>query len=636
LHQDNIQETFHNARQLLSSIDGPTLFGSSACPKSLRREFVAAWWGVTSISPRTQRARCCSSSLCRSIHRATHRELSATSPMRPLIHDVFRCHHVATIASPSGVGLDLRNRCKSFFHFFDTIGTRYSPSLSHEMTLLNLFFRSTLNPSMLENERFENDDTCFATAQSLFDDFFARYLVTFPNANSPTLLMPILSVEPLPEPLPVYDLSVPQHRNFVVSSVVVHNCDECMFVGICDACSHAACRDCMISPDQQLEPCFECNSVSCKKCIFDGKMPSRMRCYDCGSVFCVTCVRKKKSLVRRRCESETCDRKHWLCAKEHRRQKDMLMHPPGMKLEAVQQHNAQLCQHHHHQQQEILAMMQVSHASSAHSSPTRQQGQHPLLPSPSSVSAVAPQPQAHPHTHTAGRHHDHGHRHDSPRTHSPTPGGHVHDADCSHAPPPPSAAHAKLGLEEILTQMGLGNLKNRLFNDGLRITNIHLLKEHDLLDYGIQPAAASTALSELTAILQSYPSLFPSYAPPDPALSAAPHRHASQRQPRAPSVPTHLAPVARPALDPVAPAATSSHTADAIPKLTPVPLIDRIADRKRYPELNSNTIKYSKCDGCTAVKQCLFHCDFLPLSLSSSSSTFSSSSSGKETTTPKM
>ncbi|KAJ1663232.1 Pre-mRNA-processing-splicing factor 8 [Coemansia sp. RSA 1813] len=220
-------------------------FGSlSTAPASVQREFIAAWWGAGSIREACTRLISSKSPINSSGGSASNlaiydREVAVDSLRRltkwveGVLAQQFGISaqpfekQLGTSGSKRLLSVGLRLPNESLLSFSKHVGVRYSCSVARRFDILRRwhghlkladyhpqaltcrsanidnFYRKIRLPSQLNNDRYHG----------------TSYLET-------AVLVPIVSVTAEPTKRMVYDISVPEHENFIAGGVVVHNCRE--------------------------------------------------------------------------------------------------------------------------------------------------------------------------------------------------------------------------------------------------------------------------------------------------------------------------------------------------------------------------------------------------------------------------
>ncbi|KAJ2559073.1 Pre-mRNA-processing-splicing factor 8 [Coemansia sp. RSA 1933] len=208
----------------------------NTAPSSVKREFVAAWWGVGSVQEACTLAgspgaavdaigSSASSLASRNSNASVGSLTRSTEWVRCILAQQFGINAVPfeKMLDASGdkrlvaVGLRLPEEA-SLLSFSRQLGVRYSCRVARRFDMLRRWHghlkltrdRSHVAPSL----------KC-----ATVDDFY-RMIRLRSSRLETAVLVPILSVTAEPTKRMVYDISVPEHENFVAAGVVVHNCRE--------------------------------------------------------------------------------------------------------------------------------------------------------------------------------------------------------------------------------------------------------------------------------------------------------------------------------------------------------------------------------------------------------------------------
>ncbi|KAJ2804548.1 hypothetical protein H4R21_001603, partial [Coemansia helicoidea] len=162
-------------------------------PASVQREFIAAWWGCHSGAPPSSETK----------------TESVVEWIRGALATSFGIH----AASSPGTGLRLS--LHALAKYAESVGARYSCRILATLDVARRWNGYQTHAG--------SDAQC-----RTFDEF--QRMVLPPWSQKPTpqtsLLIPIAQVAHEAERHVVYDITVPEHENFVAGSVVVHNCRE--------------------------------------------------------------------------------------------------------------------------------------------------------------------------------------------------------------------------------------------------------------------------------------------------------------------------------------------------------------------------------------------------------------------------
>ncbi|KAJ1906844.1 Pre-mRNA-processing-splicing factor 8 [Coemansia sp. IMI 209127] len=202
-------------------------------PSSVQREFVAAWWGIgfvresctrlNSETPIDTSGGSASSLASHSSDLSMASLRRSTKWVESILAQQFGIHvepfekKVEASGSKTllAVGLKLSNG--SLLPFSKQVGVRYSCSVSRRFDVLHRWH------GYLKHR--DNNPHALSFKCACIDDFY-RQIRLGSNHPETAVLVPILSVTAEPTKRIVYDISVPEHENFVAGGVVVHNCRE--------------------------------------------------------------------------------------------------------------------------------------------------------------------------------------------------------------------------------------------------------------------------------------------------------------------------------------------------------------------------------------------------------------------------
>lgn len=239
------------------SIHLPDFLHCRDCPRSVRREFIAAWWGKDGVLPHYSNDQLSGScrmrvSVCVDNEVQSLEELSK---MRDMVCDIiltkretvqvrvkdhfYYDHHkrIKITFPPNQRAAALQAFDNARMHsidctlmttiemscddlvvpFMEQIGVRYN---------LHKWRQLSAAASYLRHSRKFNDP-CKTVAHNASFDRFARSIGFDKDtqASNRSVALRVMKVERVGD-RPVYDLTVPKHHNFLASGCVVHNCNK--------------------------------------------------------------------------------------------------------------------------------------------------------------------------------------------------------------------------------------------------------------------------------------------------------------------------------------------------------------------------------------------------------------------------